>query len=147
MVQGKKKLKHSGQFKKGHTKSVGYGRPKMTPEQKAYSLANRTQFKNLLNKYISMPRKELSKILRAADTPMLDKMVIQNIFNAALEGEQKMIDWIVDHVLGKPVAESTINLKQEISPTLISPKDMSDEQLEELKQFLVKIGKDGKEES
>lgn len=100
-TMAKKKRATKNQFEKGNQKAKGYGRPAMTPEEKALSLKSRTQLKNVLNKFLHQPRKELTKLLKNANTPVLDKMIIKSMINTMESGDQSKIDWFLNHVLGR----------------------------------------------
>jgi hypothetical protein len=96
----KKKRATKNQFQKGKSGNP-YGRPAMTPEEKALSLKSRTQLKNVLNKFLHQPKAELSKLLKNANTPVLDKMIIKSMINTMESGDQSKIDWFLNHVLGR----------------------------------------------
>ncbi len=131
------------QFKKGHTKSKGFGRPKMTDEEKALSLKTRTQFKNILNRYITLPKAELNKLYRAANTPALDKMVIKSILKSMEGGDQVQINWFVNHILGKEREQTNINLTGSMENTnSIDLKKLSKEELLSLKAMAEKTQSD-----
>lgn len=128
----KKNIKN--QFKKGNTKSVGFGRPALTEKEKELSLRTRTQFKNILNKYMLLNVSELKKLLKRKTIPALDLMVLQAIKNTIDSGETQKIDWCLDHVLGKTKDETHISLRGTVDNTnSIDLKKLSKEELLALK--------------
>ena len=96
-----KKPCKKNQFQKGNTKSVGYGRPRMTEAQKELSITTRTKFKEMLNKYMVSEKSELEELLKRKDIIAIDCMVIQSLVNALNSGNQVEINWFLNHTLGK----------------------------------------------
>lgn len=142
MTTKKKKLT-GHQFKAGHKKSVGFGRPAMTEAEKELSLKTRTQFKTIINKYMITKKSELRKIYNAADTPALDCMIIKSILKALDSGDQSQINWFANHVLGKEKETTNINLTGSMENTSsIDVKNLSTEELLMLKELAEKKGKD-----
>lgn len=127
------------QFKKGNTASKGYGRPKMTEAEKELSLKTRTQFKNILNKYMISTKAELSKLYRAKDTPAIDKMIIKSLIKTIESGDQSQINWFLNHSLGKEKEESHLHLTGQMENTnSINLKNLSKEELIALKSMAEK---------
>jgi len=120
-------------FKNGNQDSKGYGRPKMSDAEKELSLKTRTQFKAILDRYLILDLKEVRKLLKAKTIPMIDLMVLQSIKNSYESGNQSQIDWLLNHSLGKPKEETTINLKTHHDN--IEPINVNDLTKEELLQI------------
>lgn len=132
----KKKTKPKNMFEKGHTRSKGFGRPALTPEEKELSLRSRTQFKGIINKYMLMPNAELAKIYKARNTPALDGMIIKSIQNARKSGGQENINWFANHILGKEKETTHINLNSSSENTeMVDIKNMSTEDLVLIKEI------------
>ena len=130
------KRKTKNQFTKGNTASKGFGRPKMTEEEKELSLQTRTQFKNIINKYMIHNKAELRKIYRAAKTPALDCMIIKSILNALEKGDQSMINWFANHVLGKEKEVAHVHLSGGTeNNTSINVNDLTKEELLAIKEM------------
>lgn len=140
VTKKKTKKKLTGhQFKKGHKESVGFGRPPMTEAEKELSLQTRTQFKNIINKYMIHNKAELRKIYRSAKTPALDCMIIKSILNALEKGDQTMINWFANHVLGKEKETTHIHHTGQMENTSsIDLKNLDTEDLLKLKELAEK---------
>lgn len=123
---------------KGNTLSVGHGRPKMTEQEKALSLSNRTQFKILINKYMGWSKEKIAESLSDSKLPIIDIAVLRCLKEAAESGSMERIDWAVNHVLGKEKEKthlhvsgnvdntSTIDLKKLSKPELLALKAMAE---------------------
>ena len=123
------------QFGIGNTASKGYGRPKMTAEQKAMALTTRTQLKNVMIQYAAMPLKEIKKLLKKAELPAMDMALLKNIEIALESGTSERIDWINNHTMGKPKEVSHINLKSD-STTTHDLKNISKEEIKSYERFI-----------
>lgn len=136
MEKPKIKRKTKNQFKVGNKSSVGYGRTPMTEEEKSLSLKNRTQLKNIINKYMISTKAELKALSIAKKTPMLDRMLLKSLINAEKSGNQQQIDWFINHTVGKEKDETNIRLSGAIeSTTSFNLKKMSKEDLLLLKEI------------
>lgn len=132
----KTKRKTKNQFKKGHKKSVGFGRPKMSKEEKALAIQTRTEWKKILNRYLTLSKEELKEIKKDPKLPILDSMVITSLMNTDSEGTQSRIDWFLNHVLGKEIEESTLNLNANVdTTTTIDLSKLSKEELLNLEKI------------
>ena len=139
----KKKRKLTGhQFQKGNKESVGIGRPKMTEEQRAFSLKTRTQFKLLLSKYSSLTLKEIEKEIEKKTLPVLDIAVLRHLKEMATSGSMDRVDWTANHILGKEKETTNINLTGGLENTdMIDVKKLSKEELLALKEISEKSKK------
>ncbi len=127
------------QFKKGHSKSKGFGRPPMTDAEKELSLKNRTEWKALLNKYIVTSEKELKALVRRTDLPAIDAMVVRSLVNTISSGDQSGMNWFLNHAMGKEKETSHINLTGGMENTnSINLKNLSKEELVALKAMAEK---------
>ena len=134
----KKKLT-GHQFKKGHKKSVGFGRPPMSDAEKELSLKTRTQFKNILNKYMITDEKELQKLYKSKKLPILDGMIIKSLLNVFSSGSQAELNWFLNHSLGKEKETTNINLTGGMENTnTVNLKKLSKEDLLVLKDLAEK---------
>lgn len=132
----KAKKQKMSYFKKGNKVGVGHGRPKLTKEQKAMSLKTRTDFKELLNKYLQLDLNQIQELLDERKLPALDMMVLQNLKNAINSGESTKVDWALNHVVGKEKEVTNINLQGSMENTnSIDLKKLSKEQLLSLKEI------------
>ena len=142
-TEAKKKTKsNSGQFKKGNKAGTGYGRPTMTPEQKALALASRTQFKTVLTQYSTLTLREIKKLLKSANVPVLELAVLRHLKELAENGSMDRADWTLDHMLGKVNTTTNLNLSGGLDNTnAINLKDCTKEELLLLKKLAEKKGK------
>lgn len=122
----KKKKITKNQFKKGKSGNP-FGRPKMSEAEKELSLKTRTQFKNILNKYMISSEKELEKLYRDKSLPAIDGMIIKSMLNAFRSGDQTQINWFLNHSLGKEKETTNINLSGSVDS--MNPKDFTKEEL------------------
>ena len=106
----KKKKATKNQFTKGHTKSKGYGRPALTPEQKELRLKTRTDWKNLIDKYMVQSIADLRKLYKSSNLPAIDGMTIKAIINAHESGDSAGINFFLNHALGKPKEVTNIKV-------------------------------------
>lgn len=97
-------------FKKGNKKAQGHGRPKLTKEQKELSLKNRTDFKNILNKYMQLDASQIEELLHERKLPAIDMMVLRNLLNTINSGDPTKVDWALNHIVGKEKETTNINL-------------------------------------
>ena len=131
-----KKRATKNQFTAGHTRSKGFGRPALTPEEKELSLRTRTQFRGIINRYMLMSNAELAKIYKARNTPALDGMIVKAIQNARKSGDTTNINWLANHILGKEKESTNINLNSNIENTdMVDIKNMSNEDLIAMKEI------------
>jgi len=117
------------QFKKGNKKAVGFGRPKLTEAEKELTLKTRTQFRNILNKYMITDQKELEKLYKSKNLPVLDGMVIKSLLNAFRTGDQTQMNWFLNHSLGKEKETSHIKFSGSIESSEMIPKEFTKEEL------------------
>lgn len=122
-------------FKKGHTKSKGYGRPKLTEEQKELAFKTRADFQAMLTKYMITDRKELKALVKRNDIPAIDAMVIKSLVNTLESGDQSSINWFLNHTLGKEKEVSHINLTGNMSTTAVDVKNLSKAELLAIKKI------------
>lgn len=135
--------KNKTSFKKGHKGHTGGGRPKLTAAQKELSLKTRTDFKNIINKYLMLNLPQIRELLHDEELPVLDMMVLKNLELTYKMGSPNNIDWHIDHVVGKPKVESTLHLQGNLAPVSVDPKKMTKKQLEDMKKLMIEIGKKG----
>ena len=139
MTKENKARQKATQFKKGHKKGVGFGRPKMTEAEKELSLKTRTQFKTIINRYMLLSKAELNKLYRSTKTPAMDKMIIKSVLKATESGDQSSINWFINHVLGSQKETTNINLTGSMENTSsIDVKNLSTEDLLALQELAKK---------
>lgn len=132
-----KKIVRKNLFTKGHKLSVGHGRPPMTELEKARALTTRTQLKIVMTKYASWTEAELDAALEARTLPIIDIAILTTIRNATGTGSQAQIDWVLDHIMGKPAEEKNINLRGGLDNTSkIDLKKLNKEQLLQLQKMI-----------
>lgn len=133
----KKKRKLTGHiFQKGHRESVGFGRPPMSAEERELSLKTRTQFKNMINKYMLLNITDLKKLLKRKTIPVIDLMLLQTIKNSVDDGDSVKIDWFMNHVLGKEKETTHIDLRGSVENTnAVDVRNLSKEDLLKLKEI------------
>lgn len=128
---GKEKRKAPAHaFKEGNQAAKGFGRPKLTEEQKQLRLKTRAEFRAMLDSYLLLEMKELKRLLNAANTPALDKMVIKSIIICVETGDRTHLDWFLNHSLGKPKETQNLHVSGGMSNT--SELDLSSLSKEEL---------------
>jgi len=125
-----------GQFKKGHKKSVGHGRPKLTKEQLAMQLTTRTQFKALIAQYSVYNLAEIKVFLKEKKLPAIDMAVLKHLEHMIEAGSMDRVDWTANHILGKEKETTNINVSGTMENTeIIDLKKLSKEQLLALKEI------------
>lgn len=137
----KKKIRRSPatEFKKGHKKSVGFGRPPMTPEQRAMAFKNRTDFKIAINKYMSCTLADLRKLKKSAKVTAFDKGIIQSLIDISNSGNQEKLIWFINQIHGKEKEVSHIELSGSTTNTTeIDLKKLTAEELLALKAIAEK---------
>ncbi len=124
------KKKTKNQFKKGNK----FGRAKLTEAEKELAIKNRTQFKQLLTKYMITGYKELKVFIKRTDVPAIDLMVVRCLLNAIDSGDASQVNWFMDHTLGKQKESTNINLRGTMENTnSVDLKKLTKEQLLQLK--------------
>lgn len=139
-TKAKSKSKPKNMFKKGNTASKGFGRPRMTPEQKALAMTSRTKFKTLLALYMTWTEADIEQALENNNLPILDMAVLKHLQAMKQGGSMDRVDWSLDHLLGKPVQAQKLTIENESS----SPFDLSkltDDELLQLKAIQEKASK------
>ena len=127
---------HDGTFAKGNqlAKGHGYGRPRLTPEEKALSIATRKEFQMLLSKYSTWTLQEVeNQLQKNKDLPILDMAVLRHLKNMNEVGSMERVDWTLDHIMGSRPKESTININ---SGQTLDLRSLSPEKLEMVRQLL-----------
>lgn len=81
------------------------GRPATTPEVKAARQMTRDVFKAILAKFLEMTQDELNAHIEKADTPVVELIVGGVMVQAAKGGDQARLDFLMNHLLGKPPTE------------------------------------------
>lgn len=127
--KAKTKKKATGKpFKKGNAAAKGYGRPKMTDEQKALALTTRTQFKMLLSQYSALTFAEVKKHLKEKKLPAIDMAVLKHMEQMIDAGSMDRVDWTANHIMGKPKEISHVKVEGGLQNT-IDLKKLSKEDL------------------
>lgn len=134
-----KKMGKEFGFKKGNTLSKGYGRPKMTDKQKALALTTRTQFKELLTKYMTLTLSEIEELLEAAELPIIDLTVLKHLRVGLETASSERMDWSIDHIMGLRPTKSQLELSGGLANK--NKLDISKLTTEELKVLKKALGK------
>ena len=122
------------QFKKGNQLAKGHGRPPMTPEQRALTLATRTDLKLLMAKYLAFTIPEVMEALEDENLPAIDIGILRNILKASEDGSLERMDWMTNHIYGKEATKididqkntNQINLKNVSTADLIKLKEIAE---------------------
>ena len=121
-------------FEKGNKLGVGHGRPRLSKEEKAMRLANRKEFNELVNKYMSWTEEELCRHKdKCRDLTALDHAVIKQVILMMETGSMERTDWVVDHAVGSRPKESTVNIN---AGQTLDLRTLSPEKLALVKQLL-----------
>lgn len=124
----KPKKKTKNQFKKGVSGNP-FGRPTMSDAEKDLSLKTRHQFKMILNKYMITDEKDLKKLYKSSNLPVLDGMIIKSLLNTFESGDQAQMNWFLNHTLGKEKETKHINFTGVVDTTTMNAKDYTKEEL------------------
>lgn len=128
-------------FEKGNKIGKLGGRPRLSKEEKAMRLANRKEFNDLVNKYMSWTLEELqAQIRNCKGLTALDHAVINQVILMMETGSLERTDWVVDHAVGSKPKESTININ---AGQTLDLRTLSPEKLALVKQ-LINDGEDKK---
>lgn len=87
-------------FKPGQSGNIS-GRPKLPPEIKEAYKLTQTRFIELVNKYLSMNREEISLASQDPKATTLDLIVLKILQQAIVKGDQIRLTFLLDRLLGK----------------------------------------------
>lgn len=121
-------------FQKGNQLAKGNGRPPMTAEQKAMALQTRTDFKNILTKYMTLSLDEMETLIEeeGRTLPVIDVAILRHYIKMQEHGDLERMDWSADHIMGAKPKQSEVIVTARKEVDL---KKMSPEQLEQLEKI------------
>lgn len=91
----------------------GPGQPPIPPELKAARRLNKVEFELMANRYIFATEGQLLEAKMNAETPALEKVLV-NVLLAAIEnGDQTKGEWFLQRLLGK--------VKDEVEVSVVKP--------------------------
>lgn len=93
--------KAASQFKKGNKAAKGLVRGETTPEQKEVTLLSREMVTRFISQYVGFSRADLTRRLKAPDTPMLECIIIQIILKSEKNADQWRLEFLLNRTVGK----------------------------------------------
>lgn len=135
MARGKKT--GGRDFVKGGPQPANRGRKPLPPDLKAATELTKSNLKGLLNKYLWMSKPEMQAVIKDHNTPMIEIVIASIVFKAAVQGDEKRLDFILTRLIGR--------VKEEIDLTTYLERlnNMSDQEIIELSTEAVAFLKDG----
>lgn len=100
----------------------GPGRPPMSPELKESRKLTRTLFEEIVNRFTTMSKSQLTYHLQKPDTPALELMVGMVVREAIVKGDQARLNFLLDRLVGK-VADKVQHSGDEGGPIKLIVED------------------------
>lgn len=112
MARGKKT--GGKDFARGGHQPKKRGKPSsLPPDLKMANDLTKTNLRGLLNKYLWMTNAELQQTIDEKTVPMIEIVIASIIAKAALSGDERRLDFILDRMVGKVKEEIDINTYHE----------------------------------
>lgn len=108
MAKGKKT--GGRDWKKGGYQPKNRGRPNVPADLREATKLTKANLEGMLNKYLWMPRSRIESVLQKdTNLPMIEYMIANIVTRAAVHGDTKRLDFILNRIIGKVKEEIDIN--------------------------------------
>lgn len=116
------------------------GRKPLPEDLRKATRLTKARLEGTINKYLWMSRDELQSKIRRSSTPMLEVIIGQIVWKAAVEGDPKRLDFILDRVIGK------VKEQIDITTYLERVSGLSDREIIDVGEEALKLLQGGKDD-